>query len=288
MSRLEIKFILPLLDDEDEEVYKVVKEKVLNTGPKSIPILEDALDSANTLLQHERIGSMIFQLKMQQMKDNIISWIHSDNKSLQEGWILISSVQGIEISPQIIEKLMHQIITKIWIELNPHQTSFEKISIINKIFFDLYGFKINYTDKSAIEDFFIDKIFISRTGNRLTLNMLYAIISRKLNLPLMPLNINNKILLAYYDPVLSREAFSDITHPFLFFIDVENKGRIIGVREFDFLLKENQLTWNPDLTLSNKDMIKRLLIKLKDVSFILKDKEKVLLAEDLLRNFDHY
>ncbi len=288
MSSLEIKYILPLLDDEDEVVFSAVKEKILRSGIKSIPVLENILESASTLLQHERIESIIIQLKMLQMKEKIISWIHSDTKSLQEGWILISSIQGIEISPTVIEKLVHQITTKIWLEMNQHQTSFEKISIINKILFDLYGFRINYSGRSAIENFLIDKILISRMGNPVTLNILYAIIARKLNLPLVPLNINGKILLAYYDPLLSREAFLEIVHPFLFFIDVENNGRIIGIKEFDLILNENQLSWNERLTLCNKDMIKKLLLKIKETSFVLKDKEKVLLAEDLLRNFDHY
>lgn len=285
MSGLDIKYLMPLLDDEDEEVYRAIKEKVLRSGPKSIPFLENVLESASTLLQHERIESMIFQLKMLQIKDQIIAWIHSENKSLQEGWILISSLQGIEISTQVIEKLVHQITTKIWLEINQHQTSLEKISIVNKIFFDLYDFRINYSERAPIEDLFIDKILISRRADLLTLNMLYAILARKLELPLMPVNIGNKIILAYYDPVLSREAFMDISHPFLYFIDVEERGRIIGVKEFDYILKENQMRWNSGLTISNKEMIKKLLVKMKELYFVSKDKEKVLLVEDLLNNF---
>lgn len=287
MSSLDVKNILPLLDDEDEEVYKLIKDKILGSGAENIPLLESALDSVSTLLQHNRIESMIFHLKMVQMKDQLAAWIHSENKSLQEGWILISSVQGIEVSPQIIEKVVKQITTKIWLEMNLHQTSLEKIAIVNKIFFDLYDFRVNYSKRLALEDFFIDKILISRRANKLTLNMLYAIIARKLDLPLMPVTVGNKIILAYFDPVLSREAFMEITHPFLYFIDVEEKGRIIGVKEFDYIMKENQLSWNSELTLSNKDVIKKLLIEMKNLCFMLKDKEKVLFSEDLLRNFDN-
>jgi hypothetical protein len=277
---------MPLLDDEDEQVYQAVKEKIIKSGIKNIPFLKDALGSASTLLQYDRIESMIIQLRMQQIKGQIISWLHTDNKSLVEGWSLISSVQGVEISPQVTEKLVHQITTKIWIELNQHQTSFEKIAIINKIFFDLYCFRVSPPGKTAIGDFFIDKILISGKGTPLTLNMLYAIVAGKLNLPFKAVNIHGRILLGYYDPLLSREAFVEIDHPFLFFIDVENKGRIIGVKEFDFLLKEKDLSINSGILLSNKDILKLLLNQLKDYCTRIKDHEKVYFSEDLLQNFD--
>ena len=286
MSTPEIRFLLPLLDDEDEEVYGLVKEKIIESGPLSIPVLENALDSANSLLQHERLESLLFQLRMLKMKDKLVEWIHSDTKSLKEGWILISSLQGNDISPASIDKLLQRITRKIWLEMNRNQTSFEKISNFNRIFFEQYDFKVNYQEIPEIGDYYFDKVLILQHGNLHSLNILYTIIARKLDLPLIPVTINHKILLAYYDPVLSREAFIDIVHPFLFFIDLEHKGKIIGAKEFEYLLKENQMSWNPDLTISNAELLKRLLLRIKAVYHLLKDRDRLFLAEDLLKYFD--
>jgi regulator of sirC expression with transglutaminase-like and TPR domain len=287
MKTLELKYLLPLLDDTDEEVYGAVKQKIIQSGPANISLLEEALSTADTLLQHERIESLIMQLKMLQLKDRLLNWIRSDAKSLQEGWILISSIQGNEISPVNIEKLIQQITRKIWLEMNQHQTSFEKIAHFNRIFFEFYGFRINYGDVPSVEDNYLDKILILRHGNPLSLNILYAIFARKLNLPLVPISIQHKIFLGYYDPVLSREAFIDNVHPFLFFIDLEHKGKIIGVKEFDYLMKEHQLTWSAEMSINNTEMIKRLLIRIKGIYTYLKEQDKRFLADDLLKFFEH-
>ena len=47
-----IDTLLALIDDHDEEVYFAVRDKLLESGPAILPVLEYALSSANSLLQH--------------------------------------------------------------------------------------------------------------------------------------------------------------------------------------------------------------------------------------------
>jgi hypothetical protein len=73
----------------------------------------------------------------------------------------------------------------------------------------------------------------------------------------------------------------------LFFIDLEHKGKIIGVKEFDYLMKEHQLTWSAEMSINNTEMIKRLLIRIKGIYTYLKEQDKRFLADDLLKFFEH-
>src|ERR1035437_1733313 len=102
---LNIKTLISLLDDSDEEVYFAVKEKLIEAGPDNLPFLENSLVSVTNLLQHERLDSIIDQLKAIRLGNKMIQWVHSENKSLLEAWALVSSIQNIEVPTEKVEKL---------------------------------------------------------------------------------------------------------------------------------------------------------------------------------------
>jgi hypothetical protein len=282
-QNINIKTLLSLLDDSDEEVYIAVREKLIEAGPDNLPLLESALESAPNLLQHERLDSIIDHLKKIHLADKFMQWIHSENKSLLEAWALISSIQKIEVSSEKVEKLIQQIVHDIWMELNDLQTSFEKIAIVNHIFFDTYHFELNHFDISAVENCFINNLLISRKGNPISLTILYCIIARELNLPVQPIGVNYNMFLGYMDPTVSKEAYGKIAHPFLFFLNMERKGGIVGIKEMEFFVKENKEYWNDRLLLSNELLIRKLLTFIKESYQANSEDDKSKIADDLLK-----
>lgn len=286
VQNINIKILLSLLDDSDEEVYLAVREKLIEAGTENLPLLESSLVSVTNLLQHERLESIIDHLKTIRLGDKMIQWSHSENKSLLEAWALVSSIQNIEVPLEKVEKLIQQLVQDIWLELNELQTSFEKIAIVNHIFFDTYHFELNYLDISASENCFINNLLISRKGNPISLTILYCIVARQLNLPVQPIGINYNMFLGYYDPKVSKEAFGEIDHPFLFFINMEHNGAIVGIKEMEFFVKENKEYWNDRLILSNEILIRKLLIFLKESYLAKGEDDKARIADDLLTKLD--
>jgi len=284
--KVNIKALISLLDDSDEEVYLAVKEKLIQAGPESLPLLENKLESVTYLLQHERLESIIYQLKTVRLGEKIVQWYHSENKSLLEAWTFVSSIQNIEVPLEKVEKLIQQLVQDIWLELNELQTSFEKIAIVNHIFFDTYHFELNYLDISASENCFINNLLISRKGNPISLTILYCIVARQLNIPVQPIGINYNMFLGYYDLKISQEAFGEIDHPFLFFINMEHNGAIVGIKEMDFFVKENKEYWNDRLILSNEVLIRKLLIFIRESYLAKGEDDKASLAENLLNKLD--
>ncbi len=277
-----IQNLISLLDDSDEQVYVAVKYKLIEAGPDNLPLLESALKSSVNLLQHDRLEFIIDQLKIIRLGDKFSQWAHSGNKSLLQAWALISSIQKIEISTEKAEKLIQQIIQDIWMEINDLQTSFEKIAIVNHIFFNIYRFELNYSDISATENCFINNLLISRKGNQISLTILYCIIAKQLNLPVHPISINYKMFIGYMDPEVSKEAYGELPHPFLFFINMERKGGIVGIKEMEFFLKESKEEWSDRLILNNELLIGKLLTLLKKSFQAAGEMEKSHLADDLL------
>jgi hypothetical protein len=285
-ENINIKILLSLLDDSEEEVYIAVRKKLIEAVPDNLPLLEKALESSSNLIQHERLESIIDQVKTIRLGDKIVQWLHSEDKSLLEAWALISSIQKIEVPLEKVEKLIQQIVQDIWLELNDLQTSFERIAIVNHILFDTYHFELNHSDISAVETCFINNLLITRKGNPISLTVLYCIIARQLNLPLQPIGINYNMFLGYVDSTVSKEAYGEIAHPFLFFINMERKGGIVGIKEMEFFVKENKEYWNDRLILSNELLIRKLLTLIKDSYEAKGENDKSRIADDLLKKLD--
>jgi hypothetical protein len=172
-------------------------------------------------------------------------------------------------------------------ELNDLQTSFEKIAMINHILFDTYHFEMNYSDISAVENCFINNLLISRKGNPISLTILYCILARQLNLPVQPIGINYNMFLGYMDPTVSKEAYGEIAHPFLFFINIERRGGIVGIKEMEFFVKENKEYWNDRLMLSNEELIRKLLTLIKESYQAKGEDDNSRIADDLLKKLDN-
>jgi len=62
--------LLTLIDDRDEEVFFAVRDRLLQAGPDILPVLEHALSSSASLLQHERLELIIYQLKIAKLVED--------------------------------------------------------------------------------------------------------------------------------------------------------------------------------------------------------------------------
>ena len=67
-----IDTLLALIDDHDEEVYFAVRDKLLETGFAILPVLEYALSSSVSLLQHERLVLIINELKLLKLVESLL------------------------------------------------------------------------------------------------------------------------------------------------------------------------------------------------------------------------
>ncbi|MCX6239407.1 MAG: hypothetical protein NTY07_17955 [Bacteroidia bacterium] len=283
-----IDTLLALIDDRDEEVYFAVRDKLIETGPAILPVLEFALSSSTSLLHHERLELIISQLKSIKLIDKTVQWINSDNKTLLDGWVLVSTIHHLTIAPDKIDLLIQKIVRDIWIELNDSLTSLEKVSVINHVFFELYHFELNTPDIFAPENCLINNLLVSRKGNITSLSTLFCIIARRLNLPIHPIGIGQYLILGYYEPQISREVYGENADPYLFYINMEHKGAIIGAKELEYFVHENKENLENTTHLSEETMIKKLLLSLQQCYQLRGDDEKTVFTNKLLDKLRKY
>jgi regulator of sirC expression with transglutaminase-like and TPR domain len=281
-ENINIDTLLTLIDDHDEEVYFAVRDKLIETGPAILPVLEYALSSSTNLLHYERLEQIIIQLKLTRLVDKTANWANSEDKTLLDGWILASTIHHPTIIPEKIDLLIQKIVRDIWIELNDSLTSLEKVSIVNHVFFQVYQFEINSSDIYAPENCLVNNLLVSRKGNLISLSTLYCIIAKKLNLPIHPIGVGQYIILGYYEPQISREVYGENADPYLFYINMEHKGAIIGAKELEYVVHENREKLEHTASLDDATVIKRLLVLLKQCYQINGNEEKRQIAAKLL------
>ena len=287
-NNINIDTLLALIDDRDEEVYLAVKDKLMESGPAILPVLEYALSASKNLLQHDRLELIIIELKLTKLVEKMTLWANSEDKTLLEGWILSSSIHHPAIVADKIELLIQKITRDIWLEINDALTSLEKVSVINHLFFDVYHFEINTPDINAPENCLINNLLVSRKGNLISLSTLYCIIANRLELPIHPIGIGQYLILGYYGPQISREVYGADADPYLFYINMEHKGAIIGAKELDYVLHENKENPQSATPLSQGTLIKRLLNNLKRCYQISENEEKVLITNKLIDKLRKY
>lgn len=275
--------LISLLDDQDEQVFGSVKEKLYSLGSAALPKLEESLSTANSIEHVKKLEEIISHLKKEILLDRMKDWISSDNRSLIDGWLLVSSIHHPTISKEKIENSIQKIYREVWLEVTESMTSLEKVAVINHILFKINGFDISNSDNPYVESIILDKLLFSKIGNVYSLSILYLIIARNLHLDLIPIMLANKLLLVYEDNLAASLAFGTSTDKYLFYINVAHRGSVISPKEVQFLYDKSQ-KYGKVVTRIETDL--SLIKKLLNLMYLIYtnegEQEKLLLTEDLL------
>jgi regulator of sirC expression with transglutaminase-like and TPR domain len=82
-----------------------------------------------------------------------------------------------------------------WLELNDELTSFEKIKVLNHVLFliqDLKGSTDTYHEASSS---FLGDVLRNKTGNPLSLSIIYMILAQRLSIPVYGINMPQHFML---------------------------------------------------------------------------------------------
>ena len=281
--------LISLLDDQDEVVFRSVKEKLISLGTSVLPSLEEALLSTDSIVHATKLQDVIVLLKKEIIVDKMRQWIGSENRTLLDGWLLVSSVHHPNISKEKIENSIQKIYREVWLEVTESMTSLEKVAVINHILFRINNFEISSSEVPNVENLVLDKLLFSKTGDVYSLTILYLIIARNLHLDLLPIMLANKLLLVYEDNLAATLAFGASTDKYLFYINVAHRGSVISPKEVQFLY-DKSLKYGKVVTRVETDisLVKKLLNLMYLVYTNDGEQEKLLLTEDLLALLEGY
>ena len=149
-----------------------------------------------------------------------------------QGAIIVAKYQYPDIDEELIHKTINQLKQDTWLELNENLTALEQVNVLNRIFFEIHGFHGNTKNINSPKNSFINNVVESKSGNPITLGILYISVCKLLNIPIYGVNVPAHFVLAY----------SEKPNDILFYINLFNKGTIFSKYDIDNFLAQLKLS----------------------------------------------
>jgi len=290
MDKSNIKALIDLIDDPDNEVYSVVRKKLLDEGEKVIPVLENAWERSLNPTFQERIENIIHRIQLDNVKKSLDEWSRRESPDLVEGAYWIAKYQYPELSYDNISENIDAVKGDVWLELNDNLTALEKIRILNHIIFDIHGFKGSITNIHSPNNAFINQVMETKKGNPVSLAIIYCSVAQRSGLPVYGVDLPGNMILAYEDEKYARVFGKDDRNAILFYINPFNRGAVFGTREIDSFIEKQKLETSDSyfISCSNQVVIRNLVEQLITSYKKLGYPEKVDELEELAEIFKKY
>lgn len=252
----EIQALITLIDDPDETVYSQVRERIVELGDSMVPELEQAWEDEDLGdLFRNRIEDLLHHIHISSVTKRLEVWRDAGGENLLEGTLIVSRYRYPDLDEGKVKARLAALRQQILLKLNDNLTAFEKVRVLNYIFFDLHGFDGDKRNYHAPKNNFINEVLETHKGNPLSLAITYQILAQDLNLPIYGVNLPNHFVLAYMD-----EEGLGGEDP-LFYINAFSRGDILGRNEINEFLAKLKIKPQPSFyaPCTNIDSIRRQL-----------------------------
>jgi regulator of sirC expression with transglutaminase-like and TPR domain len=262
--------LVALLDDNDPEVLLHVEQKLLTLGKQIIPILEEEWGELKDLCHQQRLENIIHQLQLNELLQEFIDWQLSKDQDLLHGVYLVCKYRFPDYDKQHLINLIEKLRLDVWLEMNFELSPFEKVRIMNYIFYQVHGFKGNVENYHDPANSFINQVLETKKGNPILLASIYILVAQRLNIPIFGVNLPQHFVLAYLEEFGKSNVemrFNEIEEmlnksgKILFYINAFNGGSIFSKTNLIQFLQQVKITVNNDFLVpcTNLDIIKRIL-----------------------------
>ena len=231
MNEQELKALISLLDDPDNEIYQELEEKLITCGPDVIPLLEHSWETSFDILLQGRVEQIIHKIQFNEVKTDLQLWKISNQEDLLEGLLIINRYQYPNLADEEIHTKLAELRRDAWYYLMYEMSPIEKIKLLNNVLFQEFGLSGNASDYHAPQNSFINKVLETKRGNPISLACIYSLVAQRLDIPVYGVNLPKHFVLAY----MKEDAPDEV----LFYINVFNRGQIM--RESDLISFLHQL-----------------------------------------------
>jgi regulator of sirC expression with transglutaminase-like and TPR domain len=230
MSDSELKALVSLLDDDDDQIVNQVENKIKSLGQEIIPFLEQEWESTFNPGLQRKIEDLIHTLQYKLLKERMEAWYQSKEQDLLTGMWLIATYQYPDFELEKLKRDLDEIYREVWIEFRPDLHPFDQIKVVNSVFFSKLKFGANTKNFHSPGNSLLNIVLETRKGNPISLCIIYLYVTQKLQLPVYGVNLPNLFVLTY-----KNEGNQ-------FYINVFNRGLIFSKTDVENYIHELRLT----------------------------------------------
>lgn len=248
MNDKELKALVSLLDDQDDQIVTQIVDKIRSLGKEAIPFLEQEWESNFNPLVQRRIEELIHDLQYELLKSRIEEWYVSKDQDLLTGLWLIATYQYPDLEIEKLKQELEQIYYEAWLEFKPDLYPFDQVKVLNGVLFNKLKFGANTKNFHSPGNSMINIVLETHKGNPITLCIIYLLVAQKLKMPVSGVNLPNLFIVTYKDEKNQ------------FYINAFNKGLIFSKQDIENYIHELRLTPQDSFfqPCSNLEIIRRV------------------------------
>jgi regulator of sirC expression with transglutaminase-like and TPR domain len=248
MTAKELKALVSLLDDEDDQVVSHVTDKIRSLGKEVIPYLEQEWENNFNPQTQQKIESLIHDLQYELLKHRVTEWYKTPEQDLLTGLWLVATYQYPDLELEKLKQDLEQIYYEAWLEFKPDMYPIDQVKVLNGVLFNKLKFSANTKNFHSPGNSMINVVLETRKGNPISLCVIYMMVAQKLKLPVYGVNLPNLFVLVYQD---GKQVF---------YINAFNKGLIFSRQDIENYIHELKLAPQSSFfePCSNLEIIRRV------------------------------
>ncbi len=258
----EIEALVSMMDEPDPDIYRDIAGKIRHYGRDAIPFLEQQLGHMADENMRRRVELLVREIHHETLLHGLASYAESNEQDdLLNAWLLVTKYHYPDVQIENIIREMDSLRKDVWLEMNDNLTALEQVKVFNHVFYRVHGFKGNIEDYHHPDNSFVNRVLKTREGNPLSIGIIYMLVARRVNLPIMGVNLPEHFVLAYVGETIDTETLLMRDDKPLFYINAFSDGALFSGKEINEFLKKLGLDPMPAFfePCSNKDIILRML-----------------------------
>jgi regulator of sirC expression with transglutaminase-like and TPR domain len=217
LSQSQQMALVKLLADEDPTVYHTIRQRILDCGPSASGWLQPHLLSGEPLLRR-RVQSIVEHLARRTADDRFLTFCLSQGEDLdlERGVWMLAQTRYPDINVAAYQALLDSYAADLEDRLEAGSKPRETLEHVNRYLFGELGFQGNELNYYEADNSYLNRVLDRRTGNPISLCLLFVLIARRLRLPLTGIGMPGHFLCRYQSP--TEEIY----------IDAFNQGRLLS------------------------------------------------------------
>jgi regulator of sirC expression with transglutaminase-like and TPR domain len=206
--------LIKLLADEDPAVYHAVRQRILESGNNAW-LRPHALSPDP--LTRRRVQEIIDHLARRETDDQFLAFClnQGEDFDVETGAWLLALTRYPDINTAAYAALLDSYATDLQERLGSSHLDRNSLLVLNRYLFHELAFHGNETDYYNPDNSYLNRVIDSRTGNPISLSLLYLCLARRLNLPIAGIAMPGHFICRFQTPTET------------LYIDAFNHGRFL-------------------------------------------------------------
>ena len=190
--------LVSLLADDDPNVYRTVRQKIISYGPASVPWLHEHTLSNDPVLRR-RAHEIVSHFARQTADTQLLAFClnQGEDFDLEQSALLLSRTQYPDINPVAYSALLDDFAGELRDRLDLNGDPSMILRIISDYLFRELKFSGDEHNFYDPDNSYFNRVMDRRLGNPISLSLVYLLLARRLRLPMAGIGLPGHFLCRY-------------------------------------------------------------------------------------------